>query len=175
MEWVGVVATLAPFVIVATILLNVLPSARDMRDIDAPNSSQETHPMFSVFAKANQGLNLSPAARALLKLVEGFVIAALVAALPVFANLMAQQNVNWLDALRTAGATFAVALIMAVWKYLKAQGDSPLLDAAAPTIQDVINKIDAWGGIPNDVKTEVVPSIHDAETDPNAPATAAAA
>lgn len=117
---------------------------------------------MNVFQKSSAGLSLTPSERAFLKLLENFAIAALVSSWPVIQGLLAQQNINWQAALRTALAAFAVAFLSAVWKYLKAQGDSPLLDAAAPTIQDVLDAVASWGGIPNEVKTGVDASVSDA-------------
>ena len=50
---------------------------------------------MSVFQRARQGIYLSPAARALLKLIEGFIIAGVVAALPVLSMLLGQATVDW--------------------------------------------------------------------------------
>ena len=81
---------------------------------------------MSIFAKSAAGLNLTPGERAALKLVQGFILAGIVAALPVLAQLLAAQTVNWADVARLAGGTFATAVLMAVAKWFSAQGDAPL-------------------------------------------------
>jgi hypothetical protein len=113
--------------------------------------------MFQVFSKAAQGANLSPAARAFLRLVEGIVAAAVVTAVPLIAQYLAGKDFATLDyaaALRYAVATLAVALLMAGLKYAKAHADSPLVEAAAGLVQQAASAIEAWGGVANDVKIE---------------------
>ncbi|MGH2515039.1 MAG: hypothetical protein ACRDHP_05230, partial [Ktedonobacterales bacterium] len=85
---------------------------------------------MNIFAKANNNLNLTPAQRAFLKLIEGFFVAGIVAVLPVISQALAAQTINWALILRTAAATFSVAALLAVTKYLKAQNDPPLSTAA---------------------------------------------
>lgn len=107
---------------------------------------------MSLFARARAQLNLSPAERALLKLVEGFVLAGIVAALPVVSQLLAQQSVNWPDVARLAGGTFAVAALMAASKYFKAQGDLPLEEVVSAAADHVASA----AGL-NDVKVPATP------------------
>src|SRR5579885_829392 len=91
-----------------------------------------TH-MFALFAQARQYAPLSPGQRAILKLAEGLLCAALVAALPVVADALGRGAINWADIGRTALAAAAVAVLLALAKYLKAHGD-PQLGATLDTL-----------------------------------------
>jgi hypothetical protein len=68
---------------------------------------------------------LTPAERALLRLLEGLLCAALVAAAPIIAQALGQQSVNWGDVGRAALAAVATAILLALAKYARAQGDTP--------------------------------------------------
>lgn len=69
---------------------------------------------------------LTPGERALLRLAEGLLCAGLVAALPVIADALGRQPINWSDLGRTALAAAATAMLLALNKYLRAHGDPPL-------------------------------------------------
>ena len=86
--------------------------------------------MFSLFSQAHAGANLTPGQRAFLKLVQGFVLAGIVAAVPIFSLAMAQQSVDWGQVLRNAASAFAVAFLLALYKFASAQGDAPLAQVA---------------------------------------------
>jgi hypothetical protein len=114
---------------------------------------------MGVFSDAAAGLPLSPAQRAFLRFVEGLLMTALVAALPVFSQLLAGQNLaqlNWAATAQSAAGAFGVALLLTLSKYFKAHGDLPgaaagqLLDTAAADLQKT-------AGLPNDVKIEPAP------------------
>ncbi len=95
--------------------------------------------MFGLFARARQYAPLSPGQRALLKLAEGLLCAALVAALPIVADALARGDVNWGDAGRTALAAATVAVLLALAKYLKAHGDPQIgatLDSLGAEVAD---------------------------------------
>jgi hypothetical protein len=62
----------------------------------------------------------------LLKLIEGLVCTALVAALPIVADALGHGAVNWADVGRAALAAGATAALLALIKYCKAYGDPPL-------------------------------------------------
>ena len=109
---------------------------------------------MSIFAKARKGLNLSPAERAALKLIEGFIIAGIVAALPVLSQLLGQSSVNWASVGRIALGTFATAALMAAIKYLKAQRDTPLAEPLAAVLTGAAQEVAARTGL-NDVKLGV--------------------
>jgi hypothetical protein len=109
---------------------------------------------MSIFAKASKGLNLFPAERALLKLVEGFVIAGIVAVLPVLSLLLGQANIDWTAVGRIALGTFATAALMAAVKYLKAQRDMPLAEPLAAVLEGAAQQVAARTGL-NDVKLGV--------------------
>lgn len=83
----------------------------------------------SLFARARARAPLTPGERALLRLIEGLACAAVVAALPVVADALGHGSVRWDDVARTALAAAAVAVLLALAKYARAQGD-PALGAA---------------------------------------------
>src|SRR5581483_5140306 len=104
--------------------------------------------MFGLFARARQYAPLSPGQRALLKLAEGLLCAALVAALPVVAEALSRGDVSWADAGRTALAAATVAVLLALAKYLKAHGDPQLgatLDTLGTEVADRTGVSDAEG------------------------------
>ena len=80
-------------------------------------------------AQAYQGL--TPGERAVLRLVEGLACAALVAALPIVADTLSRQGVNWDDVGRAALAAGVTSALLALSKYVHAQGDPPLAGAGA--------------------------------------------
>ncbi len=89
---------------------------------------------MSIFAKARAGLNLTPAERAFLKLVEGWVIAGALSALVAFVTAVTQPNPNWRVVLAITATAFVTATAFAALKYVKAHLDPPLaaaVDAAA--------------------------------------------
>lgn len=115
---------------------------------------------MSIFARAHANLNLTPAERAFLKLAEGFLAAGLIAALPVIAQALAAQHIDWAQALRTAVATYAVAVLLAIAKYLKAQNDPPLAATAAVIEQAADASIPRWAGIPSfDAASATAPAL----------------
>jgi hypothetical protein len=89
--------------------------------------------MLNLLARARAYQTLTPAERAALKLAEGLLCAALVAALPIVAQALAHGPINWTDVLRTALAAASVAVLLALAKYAKAHGDPTLGDALAAT------------------------------------------
>ncbi len=100
---------------------------------------------MSIFAKARAGLNLTPAERAFLKLVEGWVIAGALSALVAFVTAVTQPNPNWRVVLAITATAFVTATAFAALKYVKAHADPPLaaaVDAAAARlgISDYGNK-----------------------------------
>ncbi len=80
----------------------------------------------SLFGRARARAPLTPVERALLRLIEGLACAALVAALPVVADALGHGAVHWDDVGRTALAAAAVAVLLALAKYARAQGDPAL-------------------------------------------------
>ena len=119
---------------------------------------------MSLFSKANAGLSLTPGERAALKLVQGFILAGLVAALPVLAQLLAAQTVNWSDVARIAGGTFAVAVLMAVAKWFSAQGDTPLDAPLAAVAENAATQIATATGL-NAAKVPIVEPVSVPATD----------
>ena len=86
---------------------------------------------MSIFGKARAGENLSPAARAFLRLVEGLAATAIVAALPVVSDALSRGAVDWADVGRAALAAGATAVGLAILKYFKAHGDTPLAPSSS--------------------------------------------
>lgn len=82
--------------------------------------------MIGLLTRARNNVSLTPAERALLKLVERMVCTALVAALPIVADALGHGSVNWADVGRAALAAGATAALLALIKYCKAYGDPPL-------------------------------------------------
>ena len=80
----------------------------------------------SLWSRARAYAALTPAERALLRLAEGLLCAGLVAALPVIADALGRQPINWSDLGRAALAAAATAILLALNKYLRAHGDPPL-------------------------------------------------
>jgi hypothetical protein len=87
---------------------------------------------MTIFKRASLGMNLTPGERALLKLVEGWILAGAVAGLIVFLTAVTQAKPDWGAALKLAATAFIVATGFAALKYLKAQQDSPLYTSAPP-------------------------------------------
>lgn len=106
---------------------------------------KEIPPVTTLFARARAYQPLTPAERATLKLLEGLFSVALVAALPVVADALGRQSVNWTDIARTALAAAAVAVLLALSKYAKAHGDPALgatLDTAATDLSRAAGRSD---------------------------------
>lgn len=93
--------------------------------------------MFSLFRRARAYSSLTPAERALLKLLEGLACVALVAALPIVASALSHGAVNWPDVARAALAAAAVAVLLALAKYAKAHGDPALGDVLALAVSSI--------------------------------------
>jgi hypothetical protein len=92
--------------------------------------------MFSLFARAARYASLTPAERALLRLVEGLVYVALLGAATACAQYLAghpgaSSAVAWQPVLQACAAGAAVAVLMALAKYFKAHGDPALGDVLA--------------------------------------------
>lgn len=96
--------------------------------------------MLKLFTRARAYAPLTPGERALLKLAEGLTCAALVAALPVVASALSQSSVNWGDIARAALAAASVAVLLALAKYARAQGDPALATALDTTASAIAAK-----------------------------------
>ena len=95
---------------------------------------------MSIFGKARAGENLSPAARAFLRLCEGLAATAIVAALPVVSDALSRGTVDWADVGRAALAAASTAVGLAILKYAKAHGDTPLAPAQ-PTLSAPVTQM----------------------------------
>ena len=91
----------------------------------------------TLFARARARAPLTPGERALLRLIEGLACAALVAALPVVANALGHGAVRWDDVGRAALAAAGVAVLLALAKYARAQGD-PALGAVIEEVEGAL-------------------------------------
>ncbi len=85
--------------------------------------------MRNLYARAASYQSLTPFERALLRLVEGLICTALVAALPIVADALASTSIDWGNVLRAALAAGAVAALLALVKYARAHADPVLADA----------------------------------------------
>lgn len=79
-----------------------------------------------LWRRARAYATLTPGERALLRLAEGLLCAGLVAALPMIADALGRQPINWSDLGRAALAAAATAMLLALNKYVRAHGDPPL-------------------------------------------------
>ncbi len=68
----------------------------------------------SLVQRARAYAGLTPGERALLRLGEGLLCAGIVAALPILAQALGQQAVNWGDVGRAALAAAATAILLAL-------------------------------------------------------------
>jgi hypothetical protein len=85
--------------------------------------------MRNLYSRAASYQPLTPFERALLRLVEGLICTALVAALPIVADALASTSIDWGNVLRAALAAGAVAMLLALVKYARAHADPVLTDA----------------------------------------------
>ena len=93
--------------------------------------------MTNLFALARAGATLTPGQRAFLKLVEGFVIAGAVTAVPVVADLLTRPGgVDWQTVIKAGAEAFTVAALMAASKYYKAQGEAPVANVLDTLVTD---------------------------------------
>lgn len=91
--------------------------------------------MFSLLQRAHLYANLTPGERALLKIVEGLAVSAIIAGLVAALPLLSTQSVasiNWTAVLSVFVAAGGKTLYDGVSKYFKAFGDPPL-PPAPPT------------------------------------------
>lgn len=87
---------------------------------------------MNIFQKAAAGLNLTPGERALLKLLQGFALAgvlAVVMAAPALVSWRAGQPALAAGAASLAAGAFVHAFLAAWAKYASAKGDLPLTSA----------------------------------------------
>src|SRR5690349_7034749 len=109
--------------------------------------------MFSLLERAHLQMNLTPGERALLKIVEGLIVSAVIAGLVAAFPLVATQNVsaiNWTAVLSAFVVAGGKTLYDGVSKYFKAFGDGPLPAPAPSTPPDGVT-----GGVSNGVSNGV--------------------
>lgn len=98
--------------------------------------------MLDLIGRAIHHEALTPSERAFLKLIQGFIITGIVAALSVLVDALTGDN----QAITTATiwlvvGTFIHAVLVAVAKYLSAQND-PVLQDAGTVVSDIANAVD---------------------------------
>ena len=104
---------------------------------------------MNIFARAYNGLNLSPGERAFLKLVKGWLYTAGGTGLIALVQYLNSSQVDWRHLLIGTGSAAGLSLLNAVDKYFTAQGDAPLTQPieskleqtvqAPPIIQHIYN------------------------------------
>ena len=91
--------------------------------------------MLSLLQRAHFYENLTPGERALLKIIEGLLVSAVIAGLVAAFPLLSTQNVasiNWTAVLSVFVAATGKTLYDGVSKYFKAFGDPPLPAQSEP-------------------------------------------
>lgn len=86
---------------------------------------------MNLFARSNQGLNLTPGERAFLRLIELCVLAGLITAATAIVPLLANGVPDWQTVYHVALPAFCMAALGAFVKFYNAKGDKPLPD---PTV-----------------------------------------
>lgn len=108
---------------------------------------------MDIFYRAVHGMPLSPAERALLKLIDGFVLSGVLAALGALAIVFSQDNAQvTMSTLPFVAGAFAVGVLSALKKYLTARNDPVSLVAAAEVGQVQAALVQRVPGL-SDVKT----------------------
>ncbi len=109
--------------------------------------------IFSIFSQAWQGVNLTPAQRAFLKVFQGLVITAVTAGLLAGAQYVATNGtINWHNLLYLVLGAIVVTLGSGLSKYFTAQGDAPLAmvtdNATSAIMTGLENDLTGPGTIP---------------------------
>lgn len=107
---------------------------------------------MNIFSKAAAGLNLTPGERATLKLLQGFLLAgvlAVVMAAPAYVSYQAGQPALATGAVSIALGAFVHAFLAAWAKYTSAKGDKPLANAITAADGELQAIIAQYGGMPN--------------------------
>ena len=93
---------------------------------------------MNIFAKAAQGLNLSPAERAFLKLLKGWFYTALGTGIITGSQyVMGTAVIDWQKLLYIVGTGVLLSILSALDKFWSSQGDTPLALATEAAIQKV--------------------------------------
>lgn len=95
---------------------------------------------MNLIKRAQAYAPLTPTERAILKLGEGLLAAALIAALPIVAGALGGTGVNWADVARAALGAAGVAALLALVKYAKAHGD-PAIQAVAAEAEQLVEQV----------------------------------
>ena len=93
--------------------------------------------------RAAQNLPLTPGERAFLKLLKNWLYSAIGTGLLIGGQAALSTNgaVDWLHTAYVAGGAVTLSLLTALDKWFMAQGDSPLAQGAAVTIQAVEKQV----------------------------------
>jgi len=86
--------------------------------------------LINLLEASRAGQDLTPLARAFLKLLLGFVISAAIAGWEAIQPFLNNQAIDWANVLHTFVAPFATSLLFSVVKYFKAHQDAPLSSGA---------------------------------------------
>lgn len=93
---------------------------------------------MSIFSKAAQGLNLTPAQRAFLKLLKGWFYTALGTGIITGSQyVMGTAVIDWQKLLYIVGTGVLLSILSALDKFWSSQGDTPLALATEAAIQKV--------------------------------------
>jgi hypothetical protein len=104
---------------------------------------------MNLFAAARAGMPLTPGQRTVLRAIESVLLAALVSfmiVLPQLTNGFDLAHTNW----GAMAGAFGVAFLMALAKWFKAHGDTPLADAS----ENAAGALREFADVPNDVVIE---------------------
>ena len=93
---------------------------------------------MNIFARAYNGLNLSPGERAFLKLVKGWLYTAGGTGLIALVQYLNSSQVDWRHLLIGTGSAAGLSLLNAVDKYFTAQGDAPLTQPIESKLEQTV-------------------------------------
>lgn len=108
--------------------------------------------MLDIRKLAALNMPLSPAQRAVLKVLEAVFLTGLLAALSAIGVVLSGNGViNWREAALFVGGAFVAGLLRAASKYLSARSEPQALMASA-TLESVANEVQQHTAMPNPVK-----------------------
>ncbi|MBF6589406.1 MAG: hypothetical protein IVW57_02605 [Ktedonobacterales bacterium] len=109
--------------------------------------------IFAVMGRARARLPLTPGERALLKLAQGLLVSGVIAALLTAGHALESDGpVAWRRVVLASAVAALVAVLNALAKYYRAQGDTPISEALAY----LANQAEQRGGR-NAAKVPLVP------------------
>lgn len=97
---------------------------------------------MNLFQRAAAGLALTPAERALLKLLQSLLLTAILTGLLAASQYLAgNSTINWHTLLFVIGGQILLAVATAIAKYITAQGDAPIGMAVEVLTEEVRKKL----------------------------------